>query len=179
VIFRKTPLIGAYLIEPQRVEDARGYFARTWCAAEFADHGLPVRFAQCSTSYNARRGTLRGLHFQAPPHAEGKLVRCTRGAIFDVIVDLRPASPSHRRWFAAELTAENALMMYAPEGFAHGFQTLADASEVFYQITVPFRPKAARGLRWDDPAIGVTWPIADPSLSEADRARPCLSEAPC
>ena len=147
MIFTETRLAGAYLIEPERIEDERGFFARTWCRDEFERHGLNPRLVQCNVSYNARRGTLRGMHYQAKPHEEAKLVRCTRGAIYDVIVDLRPDSPTYRQWVAAELTAENRRMLYIPEGFAHGFQTLADETEVFYQMSELFHPESARGVR--------------------------------
>src|SRR5262245_30476157 len=132
MIFRETPLPGAFVVEPERFEDERGFFARTWCRREFAERGLSVAPAQCSASFNAKAGTLRGMHFQVAPHAEVKLVRCTRGAIHDVIIDLRPDSPAYRRWFAVELTAANLRQLYIPQGFAHGFQTLADGSEVSY-----------------------------------------------
>ena len=179
MIFHATGLDGAYLVEPERLSDERGFFARTWCAEEFARHGLDPTMSQCSTSFNVERGTLRGLHYQAPPHAEAKLVRCTRGRVFDAIVDLRPASPTRGRWFAAKLGADDGLMIFAPNGFAHGFQTLEDDSEVFYQISAPYRPEAVRGLRWDDPAIGVKWPLPDPTISERDRALPALEAVPC
>ncbi|MBX6321708.1 MAG: dTDP-4-dehydrorhamnose 3,5-epimerase family protein, partial [Rhodospirillaceae bacterium] len=143
--FHATGLDGTYLIEPVRLADERGWFARTWCAEAFAARGLTPLLAQCSASFNHRAGTLRGLHFQLPPAAEAKLVRCTRGRIFDVIVDLRPRSPTCLGWFAAELGAEDGRMIYVPEGFAHGFQTLEDGSEVLYQISAPYRPGLARG----------------------------------
>jgi len=167
--FRQTGLSGAYLIEPERIEDERGYFSRLWCAQEFAEHGLSPRLSQCSVSWNQYVGTLRGLHYQRAPHAEAKLVRVTRGRIFDVIVDLRPASPTLRRGFGAVLDAEDGLMMYVPEGFAHGFQTLEDDTEVTYQISVPYHAPSAAGLRWDDPAIGIDWPDAPAVISERDR----------
>ena len=176
MIFHETAIPGVFIIDPERNEDARGFFARLWCGEEFADHGLMHEFAQCSTSFNHRRGTLRGLHFQAPPHAEAKLVRCTQGAIFDVAVDLRPQSARRGAWQAAELSARNGRMLYIPAGCAHGFQTLADDSEVFYQITPRWRPEAASGIRWDDPAIGIDWPIPEPILSERDRVLPGLDE---
>lgn len=167
MIFRETGLAGAYLVEPERIGDARGYFARSWCAEEFALHGLSPRLAQCSVSWNRSAGTLRGLHYQRAPHAESKLVRVTRGSVFDVIVDLRPASPTRHRWFAAELDADSGLMMYVPEGFAHGFQTLEDDTEVFYQISVPYHAESAAGLRWDDPALAIAWPAADRRIISA------------
>ncbi len=156
--FHATPLAGAWLIEPECREDERGFFARSWCREEFAAHGIDCCWAQCNISYNRIRGTLRGLHYQAAPKAEAKLVRCTRGALFDVIVDLRPESPTFGRWVAFELTAENHHSVFAPEGFAHGFQTLADDTEVFYQISESYYPEAACGVTWDDPVLGIDWP---------------------
>lgn len=167
--FTPTPLTDAWLVELDKIEDERGYFARSWCAREFAAQGLEASLVQCSTSFNATRGTLRGLHYQAAPHAETKLVRCTRGAVFDVIADLRPASPTFLRWFGAELTADNGRMLYIPRGFAHGFQTLAADSEVFYQMSDWYEPAAARGVRWDDPLLGVRWPLAVSVISAKDR----------
>ncbi len=166
-------LEGAYLIELEPHRDERGFFARTWCREEFAAHGLSPAVAQCSTSHNERAGTLRGLHFQRPPHAEVKIVRCTRGAIFDVIVDLRPESATHAAWVGVELTEEQGNAMYVPEGFAHGFQTLTDHADVLYMISVPHAPDAASGVRWDDPSFGIEWPEAgERPISERDRAWP-------
>jgi dTDP-4-dehydrorhamnose 3,5-epimerase len=156
--FLDTGLAGAFLLEPERREDERGFFARTWCHDEAAAHGIRVNWVQCNVSFNRRQGTLRGLHYQAPPFEEAKLVRCTMGAIFDVLVDLRPGSPTYRRWVGFELTADNRRMLYVPAGFAHGFQTLADDTEVFYQMSAFYRAEAARGVRWDDPALGIIWP---------------------
>jgi dTDP-4-dehydrorhamnose 3,5-epimerase len=166
------PLTGACLIELQPVSDERGFFARTWCAEEFQRLGLNPNLVQCSISWNAKRGTLRGLHYQTEPYAEAKLIRCCSGAIYDVIVDLRPASPTYGTWSAAELTSENRTMLYVPEGFAHGFQTLIDNTEVFYQISASYQPDYARGVRWNDPALGIEWPIADPIISARDRGFP-------
>jgi dTDP-4-dehydrorhamnose 3,5-epimerase len=163
VLFRETPVAGSYIVELERSEDERGFFARTFSVDEFAAHGLETRVDQCSTSFNAKRGTLRGLHYQAAPHGEAKLVRCTRGTIHDVAVDLRPDSPTYLRWVGAELSAENGRALFVPEGCAHGFQTLEDASEVLYQIAGPYVPEAARGVRWDDPAFGIEWPPAPPA----------------
>jgi len=174
VKFVPTPLAGAFVIELERINDDRGFFARTWCEREFTAHGLDARLAQCSVSFNERKGTLRGLHYQEAPFEETKLVRCTRGAIFDVIVDLRPESPSFRKWFAAELNAENCRALYVPVGFAHGFQTLVDRSEVFYQISEFYRPELARGIRWDEQALRIDWPLPDPIVSERDRLLPEL-----
>jgi dTDP-4-dehydrorhamnose 3,5-epimerase len=172
--FNETGLAGAWLIEPEQLNDERGSFARTFCEREFAAHGFETRIVQCNTSFNVRRGTLRGLHYQAGNAAEDKLVRCTRGAIFDVIVDLREGSRTRLKWYAAELTADNARMIFAPKGFAHGFISLADASEVFYQMSQFYEPGAAQGLRWNDPALGIRWPEIEPILSERDRSYPDL-----
>jgi dTDP-4-dehydrorhamnose 3,5-epimerase len=174
MIFAESPLAGAYVVDPERIEDERGFFARTWCAREFEAMGLDPRLSQCNVSFNARRGTLRGMHYQAEPHEEAKLVRCTLGAIFDVIVDLRPSSATLRRWFGVELSAENRRMLYIPPGFAHGFQTLADGSEVFYQMSESFHPGSARGIRWDDPSVAIDWPSEVLVISEKDRGFPLL-----
>lgn len=158
------------MVELEPAADERGFFARAWCAEEFREHHLNPALAQCSISFNHRRGTLRGMHYQEAPHREAKLVRCTAGAIYDVIVDLRRASPTYCKWFAVELTAANRKMLYVPEGFAHGFQTLADQTEVFYQISEKYRPESSRGVRWNDPLFGIDWPIPAPILSPRDRA---------
>jgi dTDP-4-dehydrorhamnose 3,5-epimerase len=168
MIFRKTAIHGAWVIEPERLEDERGFFARTWDLAEFAKRGLNPQLAQCSISYNRARGTLRGLHYQAAPYEEAKLVRCTAGAIFDVAVDLRPESRSFREWFGVELSAQNRLALYVPEGCAHGFLTLDDDSEVHYQISQSHVPQAARGVRWNDPAFAITWPGEVVVINERD-----------
>jgi dTDP-4-dehydrorhamnose 3,5-epimerase len=177
VRFEATPLPGAYVIEAEPVSDNRGFFTRTWCAEEAGHLGLDTRVAQCSLSHNRLRGTIRGLHFQLPPHAETKLVRCVRGALYDVLVDLRGDSPTFGRWFAVDLTAANLKAVYIPAGFAHGFQTLEDQTEVLYQISVPYCPEAARGVRWDDPALGISWPLPPTALSPRDAAWPGYSEA--
>lgn len=174
--FVSTPLAGAFLIELERIPDERGFFSRAYCQREFAEHGLETATAQCNVSFNRQTGTLRGLHYQIAPHAEAKLVRCTSGRIFDVIVDLRPDSPSRYRWHAAELSASNRRMLYVPKGFAHGFQTLADDTEVFYQMSESYHPESARGLRWNDPRLGIEWPIGEPTVSEKDRGYPLMSE---
>lgn len=158
MIFTETPLAGAWVIEPERREDERGFFARTYDREEFAARGIDPAVAQCNTSYNARAGTLRGMHFQTSPHGEPKLVRCTRGAIHDVIVDLRPGSPTHTRWFGVDLTAGNGRALHVPVDFAHGFQTLEDVSEVLYMMGREYVAEAASGVRWDDPAFGIEWP---------------------
>ena len=170
--FRPTAVEGAWIVKPERHADARGFFARTWCAGEFAHHGLEHRFVQASVSYNPRRGTLRGLHYQAAPHAEAKLVRCTRGAIHDVAVDLRPESPTFRRHTAVVLDADNRLALYIPEGCAHGFQTLVDDTEVLYQMSAFYAPEAARGVRWDDPAFAIPWPAAERIIADRDQRYP-------
>ena len=169
MIFTETPLSGASLIELDPVRDERGWFARTFDAEEFRERGLDPDVVQCSTSFNERAGTLRGMHYQEEPHGEPKLVRCTRGAIYDVIVDLRPDSPTYCEWFGTELTAENMRMLYIPVGVAHGFQTLVESSEVHYQMGHEYVPEAARGVRWDDPAFGIQWPATERRLiSERD-----------
>ena len=177
MIFKETKLAGAFVIEPERIEDERGTFARTYCREEFARHGIDAVWVQCNISFNRRKGTLRGMHYQAPPYGEPKLIRCTMGAIYDVIVDLRPGSATRGQWEAEELTADNRRMIYVPEGFAHGFQTLTDDAEVFYQMGAEYAPEAARGVRWNDPALGIEWPIDPPSaVSPKDRAFPSLGE---
>lgn len=167
--FVETALPGAYIVEPERLEDERGFFARAWCRREFQRHGLNADLCQCNISSNIRRGTLRGMHFQLAPFAEVKLVRCTAGAIYDVIIDLRPTSATFKRWVSAELTRSNHRMLYVPEGLAHGFQTLVDDTEVFYQMSAYHAPEFATGVRWNDPAFGVRWPDAErPILSRRD-----------
>jgi dTDP-4-dehydrorhamnose 3,5-epimerase len=172
VIFTETALPGAWIIEPERLEDERGFFARTWCRREFEAHGLNPDIVQCNVSFNKRRGTLRGLHYQAEPHLEAKLIRCTRGAIHDVIVDLRPGAPTFKRHVAATLDAESRRILYVPEGLAHGFQTLEDDTEVFYQMSEYYSADHARGVRWNDPAFGIRWPDDDRTISSRDRAYP-------
>jgi dTDP-4-dehydrorhamnose 3,5-epimerase len=168
MIFLETLLKGAYVVELERHEDERGFFARSWCEKEFSSKSLETKLVQCNVSFNKRKGTLRGLHYQLPPHAEAKLVRCTRGALYDVIVDLRSGSPTFLKWFGVELTAENYRMLYIPERFAHGFQTLKDGTEIFYQMSEFYSPEAARGLCWDDPRLGIAWPLADLTISKKD-----------
>ena len=170
--FEALPLSGAFVVEPERIEDARGFFARTFCRAEFAAHGLHAELVQCSISFNARRGTLRGMHYQKKPHEEAKLVRCSMGAIHDVLLDLRRDSPTYLRWEAVELSAANRRAVYIPQGVAHGFLTLADDSEVFYQMAHDFHPASAAGVRWDDKAFGIRWPAQVEVISDRDRAYP-------
>jgi len=170
MIFIETKLAGAFIIKPELHQDERGFFARTWCQHEFRQHGLNPNLAQCNLSFNEKKGTLRGMHFQIAPYAEAKLVRCTMGAIYDVLIDLRPDSPTFKQWVAVELTSQNRNMVYIPEGFAHGFQTLVDQSEVFYQMAEFYHPASARGVRWNDPAFQIEWPINDPVISFKDRS---------
>jgi dTDP-4-dehydrorhamnose 3,5-epimerase len=173
--FHPTKLAGAYVIEPEPREDERGLFARTYCRDEFAAHGLNTTWVQCNVSYNRLRGTLRGMHWQAEPHGEVKLVRCTRGAAFDVIADLRPDSPTYRQWVGVELTADDRRAVYIPAGVAHGFQTLTDDTELFYQMSEFYYPGLASGARWDDPALGIEWPQAERRIiAERDRSFPDL-----
>jgi dTDP-4-dehydrorhamnose 3,5-epimerase len=168
MIFRETKLKGAYIVDIERREDDRGFFARTWCLREFEAHGLNSRLAQCSISFNAKRGTLRGMHYQVKPFEEAKLVHCTMGSLCDVIVDLRPDSPTFKNHLSVVLTAENRTMLYVPEGFAHGFLTLEDETEVHYQISEFHAPGHARGFRWNDPAFGIAWPADEKVISERD-----------
>ncbi len=170
--FTKTDLDGAWLVEPEPVRDTRGWFARTFCEQEFGALGLETRFVQHSTSQNAQRGTLRGMHFQTASHAETKLVRCLKGAILDVIIDLNPGSPTYRRWQGFELSAVNMRQLYIPKGFAHGFQTLEDNCEIGYLISEFYAPAAASGVRSDDPAFGISWPLPVTVMSDKDRAWP-------
>ena len=172
MIFRPTDIEGVVVLEAERFEDERGFFARTWDGDEFAAHGLNDQVMQCSISYNRRRGTLRGLHFQAPPHEESKLVRCTSGAIFDVAVDVRPGSATRCHWVGVELSSENRLALYVPEGCAHGFLTLTDDAEVAYQISAFHAPNASRGVRWDDPSFGIEWPAEVVVINDRDASYP-------
>jgi len=168
--FEQTSIPGVWLIDIEPHGDERGFFARTWCAAEAAAHGLNPACLQCSLSFNRKRGTLRGMHWQDTPHAEAKWIRCIRGAAWDVALDLRPESPAYGKWVGAELSANNRRMIYIPEGVAHGFQTLENDTELFYQMSVSYVPELARGVRWNDPVFGINWPVADPVLSDRDRA---------
>ncbi|HLO47422.1 MAG TPA: dTDP-4-dehydrorhamnose 3,5-epimerase [Kamptonema sp.] len=171
--FTETKLKGAYIIETELIKDERGFFARSWCQTEFTERGLNPHLVQCNISFNYKKGTLRGMHYQAKPYEEAKLVRCTMGAIYDVIIDIRPESPTFKQWFAVELTAENRKMLYIPEGMAHGFQTLVDNSEVFYQMSEFYHSNSATGLRWDDPIFGIVWPDSSQCvISEKDRNLP-------
>ena len=170
--FIPTPIPGACVIELERIGDDRGFFARAWCSEEFERAGLNSTLRQCNVSFNERRGTLRGMHYQAAPGAEAKVIRCTSGAIYDVILDLRKASAAFGQWFAVELNCANRKMIYVPEGVAHGFLTLHEGSEVVYQMTQAYDPSLARGVRWDDPTFGIVWPIPISVMSARDASFP-------
>ena len=173
MIFRETPLLGAYTITLEPSRDDRGFFARTYCEYEFKNRGLLPCLAQCNISYNRCRGTLRGMHYQIAPYSEAKLVTCLIGAVYDVIIDLRPESPTYRQWFGVELSGGHTRsMLYVPKHFAHGFQTLKDDTEVFYQMSEFYHPECASGIRWDDPAFKISWPPATRILSQKDRSYP-------
>ena len=178
MIFTPTSVDGAFVIDVEPVGDNRGGFARTWCQREFEARGLKVTPVQCSVSMNPVRGTIRGMHYQADPHGEPKLVRCTRGAVYDVVLDIRPMSPTFRRWISVELTEANRRSVYAPPGTAHGFQTLAPDSEVYYQIAQFYEPSSARGVRWDDPFFGIQWPDQPAVMSERDQGFPLWGDRP-
>ena len=169
MIFQETKLKGAFLIEPERLEDDRGFFARSWCKREFEAHGLNPELVQCNISFNKKKGTLRGMHYQKTPHEEARLVRCTKGAIYDVIIDLRNDSEMFKQWFSVELTLENRKMLYIPEGFAHGFITLEDNTEVFYQMSEFYAPECAGGVRWNDSAFNILWPEDVVVISDRDK----------
>lgn len=172
MLFNPTPLAPACLVDVEPIHDARGFFARTWSSGDMAKHGLVSKLSQCSISWNRHVGTVRGMHYQRAPHEEAKTVRCTRGAIFDVVVDVRPNSPTFLRWFGAKLDEQNRRMMFVPEGFAHGFQTLADDTEVLYLISAAFEPNATAGIRWDDPLVRIEWPLPISVISDRDAGYP-------
>lgn len=192
MIFKETKLKGAYIIEMETINDERGFFARSFCVREFEKYGLNPRIVQCNISYNKKKGTLRGMHYQIKPHEEAKIVSCTKGSVFDVIIDLRPDSPTYCQWFAIELTAHsspltahsspetayrslltaNYKMLYIPEGFAHGFQTLEDETAVFYQMSEFYHPESARGVKWNDPTFRIEWPLTINAISEKDMRYP-------
>jgi dTDP-4-dehydrorhamnose 3,5-epimerase len=177
VIFTETELSGAFIVDLEKREDNRGFFARAWCADEFAEHSLNTRLVQANVSFNHRVGTVRGMHFQHPPSAEAKVIRCTRGSIFDAIIDLRPDSPTFKQWIGVELTADNFRALYVPEGFAHGYQTLEPNTETFYLVSEYYNPAAEGGVRWDDPAFGIEWPDPrSPVLSEKDASWPDFTD---
>ncbi len=179
MIFKEIPFPGVYIIEIEPMCDERGFFARSYCRREFEAHGLNPDLVQCSISFNRKKGTLRGMHYQAPPHEEAKIVRCITGAIYDVVIDLRPGSPAYKRWYALELRSsgppeapDRYRMLYVPEGFAHGYQTLEDNTELLYQIAEYYHPETARGIRWNDAAFQIPWPLPNPVMSEKDRNYP-------
>jgi dTDP-4-dehydrorhamnose 3,5-epimerase len=178
MIFTETKLPGAYMIDVEKREDHRGFFARAWCQREFEAHLLVPRVVQANISFNKQKGTLRGMHYQLAPHAETKLVRCVRGALYDVIIDLRSDSSTYMQWLGVELTAENYRMLFVPEGFAHGFQTLVDNTEATYQVSQFYTPGAEGGVRYDDPAFGIEWPIDVQVISDKDRSWPNYSPGP-
>jgi dTDP-4-dehydrorhamnose 3,5-epimerase len=177
--FHKTKLPGVFEIHLEYKPDERGFFARSWCQKEFESHGLNPKVVQCNVSLNKRKGTLRGIHYQAAPYPEAKIVRCTNGAIYDVVVDLRPQSPTFKNWIGVDLTAVNRHMLYVPEGCGHGFLTLEDETEVFYQMSEFYHPELARGVRWDDPAFQIVWPDKVEVISERDRTYPNFEEVQC
>lgn len=177
MIFTETELKGAFILEVKKMEDERGFFGRSWCKREMEEHGLNGNVVQTNVSYNKVKGTFRGMHFQRAPHQETKLVRCTKGAILDVIIDLRPSSPTYKQWIGVELTEDNYKMLYVPEDFAHGFITLKDETEVTYQVTQFYTPGAEGGLRWNDPAFGMTLPITPTVISSKDAAWADFDEA--
>ncbi|MFQ6611076.1 MAG: dTDP-4-dehydrorhamnose 3,5-epimerase [Fidelibacterota bacterium] len=168
----RTKLSGSYIVELEKIEDDRGFFARTWCEEVFLKKGLISKIVQANLSYNHKAGTLRGMHYQRSPHGEVKIVRCIRGAIFDVIVDLRPDSKTYLKWFGTELSAENYKSLYIPVNFAHGFQTLTDDAEIFYLVSQYYHPESSTGLRYDDPAIGISWPLGVTEISGKDSSWP-------
>jgi dTDP-4-dehydrorhamnose 3,5-epimerase len=172
--FTPSPIAGAWIIDIEPIHDQRGFFATTWLPEQFREHGIDPALAQCNLAFNHKRGTLRGMHFQAAPHAQAKLVRATRGALLDVIVDLRPESATYRKWDAVELTADNRRTLFIPAGLAHGYLTLADDTEAFYQASTPWAPQAESGVRWNDPAFGIRWPFQPTVISEKDQHWPLL-----
>jgi dTDP-4-dehydrorhamnose 3,5-epimerase len=177
MIFHKLPLSGAFLIEPQPRQDDRGFFARTFCVKEFETHGLSTKVAQCNMSFNHNKGTVRGLHYQLEPASEAKLIRCTRGAIYDVMVDMRPSSPTYLQYFGVELSADNRVAAYVPEMFAHGYQALTGGAEACYQVSEVYAPELEKGIRYDDPALGIRWPLPVTTISEKDLRWPLLPAA--
>ncbi len=172
MIFSETRLKGAFIIDIEPIDDERGFFARSWCEKEFRKAGFNVNLRQCNISFNKKKGTLRGMHYQVPPFPEAKLVRCTMGSIYDVIIDMRKESDTYQQWISVELSAQNRRMLYVPENFALGFQTLEDNTEVFYQMSEFYHPECARGVRWDDPAFEINWPADERIISTSDRSFP-------
>jgi dTDP-4-dehydrorhamnose 3,5-epimerase len=176
MIFNKTDFKGVFIIDLEKQTDERGFFARTWDMKKFEENGLNSKLVQCNVSFNKKKGTLRGMHYQVAPYEEAKLIRCTRGKIFDAIIDLRPESNTFKQWFGIDISDENYKMLYIPEGFAHGFQTLEDNTEVFYQMSEMYMPDYARGIRYDDGMFDIKWPITPPIISEKDRIYPSFKE---
>ena len=174
MIFRETPVDGVFIVEPEKIPDERGFFACSWLADEFAERGLNQQLVQCNVAFNKTRGTLRGMHFQIKPYEQTKLVRCTRGAVYEVALDLRSDSPTRYRWAAAELTSDNHRMLYIPEGFAHGYQTLTDDAEIFYQISEYYHAESESGVRWDDPAFAIDWPLPVTVIAKRDATYPFI-----
>jgi dTDP-4-dehydrorhamnose 3,5-epimerase len=172
MIFKETKLKGSFIIEIERLEDQRGFFARGWCKMEFESHGLESRLVQANISLTKKKGTLRGLHYQVAPHEETKIIRCTRGSVYDVVVDLRPNSPTYMQWLGVELSADNYRMLYVPRGFARGYQTLEDKTEIFYHVSEFYTPAAERGIRYDDPVFGISWPLRVEEMSDKDKSWP-------
>ena len=170
--FHPTPIEDVFIVDVEPIEDSRGFFARAWCSREFQKKGLKNTIAQCNVSFNYKKGSVRGMHYQLPPYEEVKMVRCISGAIFDVVIDLRKDSSTYKKWFGAELSATNYKMLYVPEGFAHGYQTLEKDSVVFYQVTEYYQPGAERGVRWDDPAFNIEWPLTLSEISDKDKSYP-------
>jgi dTDP-4-dehydrorhamnose 3,5-epimerase len=170
--FTETALAGAFVIKPELIKDERGFFARVWSEKEFGEHGLESRLVECDASFNLKKGTLRGMHYQVAPHAQAKLVSCVRGSIYDVVIDLRRNSPTFKKWVATDLSASNRLMLYVPKALAHGFQTLEDNTEVFYQMSEVYVPESARGVRWNDPAFSIPWPADTRTIVERDQNYP-------
>lgn len=177
MIFTETKLRGSFIIEPEKVEDERGFFARTWDNKIFEEHGLNSKIVQCNISFNKKKGTIRGMHYQAYPHEEAKLVRCTKGKAYEVMIDLRTQSSTHMQWIGIEITAENYKMLYVPEGFALGFQTLEDNTELFYQMSERYAPEFSRGIRWDDPSIKISWPLKPTVISKKDLSFAALNNS--
>jgi dTDP-4-dehydrorhamnose 3,5-epimerase len=175
MLFKKTDLKDSYIVELELLEDERGFFARSFCQREFEKHGLSPHIVQCNISGNKKKGTLRGMHYQTAPHQEAKLVSCIQGSLYDVIIDLRPDSPTYCKWMEVELSAKNYRLLYIPEGFAHGFQTLEDDTLIFYQMSEFYHPECSMGIRWNDPFFGISWPIHDPILSERDCLYPAFT----
>lgn len=176
MIFTETKLKGAFIIEIKKIEDERGFFGRSWCKKEMEENGLNGEIVQANTSFSFKKGTLRGMHYQVPPYEEAKIIRCVRGAIYDVIIDLRPGSAGYKKWIGTELTSDNYKMLYVPEGFAHGFITLTDNVEVYYNVTAFYTPGAEKGIRWNDPLFNIKWPVYPVVISSKDQEHPDFND---